>query len=60
MSDTKKIRVYRAEDGWRWQKVTSSDITADSGQAYDDKAVAIESAQSEAEGTGYEVVITGE
>jgi uncharacterized protein YegP (UPF0339 family) len=57
VSDNQTIHVYKAADGYRWRKVTSSDVTADSGEAYDEKADAVEAAESEAEGTPYTVVI---
>lgn len=43
-----RIRVYKAADGWRWQKWVSSDMTAHSGEAYDDKSGAVEAAHREA------------
>jgi len=34
-SDTMKIKVYKAKDGWRWRaEARNGKITADSGEAY--------------------------
>lgn len=45
MSGTHYYRVYEAKDGWRWQEITSSDETSESGEAYSDKANAVAQAE---------------
>lgn len=59
MSENRKIHVYKDESAeeWRWRKVVSSDETADSGEGYSDKAGAVRAAESEAEGSDFEVVV---
>lgn len=47
MAEGKRVRVWHAEDGWRWQKWSSSDIVAESGEAYEEKSTAVEMAEQE-------------
>lgn len=56
MSSNRRVRVYEAADGWRWQLWSSSDITADGGQGYEDRAECIRMArESTPEGTPIEI-----
>jgi uncharacterized protein YegP (UPF0339 family) len=41
-----KITVYRAADGWRWRaQADNGEIVSESGEAYENKAYAIEAAE---------------
>ena len=42
---SKRMRVYRAKDGWRWQLWSSSDIVAESGESHPDRGYAVKKAQ---------------
>lgn len=50
MSDTHYFKVYPAGDGWRWHEVKSSDITSESGEAYQHKQDAMYQALAHASG----------
>jgi uncharacterized protein YegP (UPF0339 family) len=40
------VKVYRADDGWRWHaKSTNGEIVSESGEAYEDKSYAIQAAK---------------
>jgi hypothetical protein len=43
------VTVWKAEDGWRWHRVKSSDVVAESGEGYEDKRHAIRMAEEGAE-----------
>jgi hypothetical protein len=60
VSDTRKIQVYPAKDGWRWRKIVSSDITANSTEPYEDKGGAEVAAVKEAEGTDFIIEVVDE
>lgn len=47
MSETRYVTVYKAADGWRWHKVSSSDIVSESGEGYENKADAVAAAERE-------------
>lgn len=53
----RRVKVWNAEDGWRWQRWASSDMTAESGEAYQTKTGAIEAAERESPGLPIEVVV---
>jgi hypothetical protein len=52
-----RVELYEADDGWRWRAWSSSDIIADSGQAYAERSGAIEGAR---DNYGKDVQITEE
>lgn len=56
MSETHYVKVYEAEDGWRWFEMTSSDKTSESGEAYVNKGDAIAQAYAHA-ADGVRVVV---
>ena len=63
MSETQKMVVFPEKDEagdltgqWRWHEVTSSDITAESGEAYKQKSMAIDQAKAHRR-EGYELEI---
>ena len=44
---TERIKVWHAEDGWRWQHWSGSDIIAESGEGYANKGYALEMADKQ-------------
>lgn len=63
MSETQKMVVFPERDDagkptgeWRWHEITSSDITAESGEAYQHKSMAIDQAKEHMR-EGYELQI---
>lgn len=41
----RETTVYKAADGWRWHTRASSDLVAESGEAYSSKDKALEAAE---------------
>lgn len=43
------VTLYKAQDGWRWHRVVSSDVVSESGESYENKShakdMAVENAQ---------------
>lgn len=56
MTAPRRVRVWKAEDGWRWQRWSSSDMVAESGEAYPNKSEAVQAAERENPGLPIEVV----
>lgn len=54
------VTLYKADDGWRWHRVVSSDVVSESGEGYKKKGDAEDQARKNAQPGDTLRVVDGE
>lgn len=41
-----KVTIYKSKDGWRWHRMSGSDIVSESGEGYTNRGDALDQAKA--------------